>query len=92
MHSVEETQRAMEAALLPLTAEQRRAFSAEFDARYGEPLAGTASAACAWKIACTKLLADPMDPIGEAWARFTISLLEARSGSPASAASPPASP
>ncbi len=70
---------ALLAALDPLSSEERQTFSDEMDARF--PDAATlmtsdpaAAMERAWQLANRRLLSDPLDPVGEAWSRFAISL------------------
>jgi hypothetical protein len=69
---------AMRAALEPLTEEQRRAFTDEMHERFPDASSMTADAdraqARALQLACSRLLSDPLDPVGEAWSRFAGSL------------------
>ena len=79
MNDFEDIHRAMQAAVDPLTQEQRRMFADELRARFPEiePIESADSATaleCGWQIANSRLLSDPLDPIGEAWARFAAEL------------------
>jgi hypothetical protein len=70
---------AMRAAVDPLTDEQRHVFADETQARFGDPTTmelGDRSHTIerAWQIATSGLLSDPLDPIGEARARFARAL------------------
>ena len=70
---------AMHAAVDPLTTEARRTFSDDMHARFPEAEAmvtsdPSAAMQRAWQLANCRLLSDPLDPVGEAWSRFAISL------------------
>jgi hypothetical protein len=69
---------AMRAAVEPLTEEQRRTFADEMHERFVDASNMTADVdmaqARALQLACSRLLSDPLDPIGEAWSRFAGSL------------------
>jgi hypothetical protein len=79
MNELDSIDRAMHAAVGPLTSDQRRVFSDEVHARFPETgsMESTDPSTAmerAWGIANSKLLSDPLDPIGEAWARFAAAL------------------
>jgi hypothetical protein len=59
---------AVHAAVDSLTREQHQAFTSELRDRFGD--VWSIRRDVAWDIANNKLLNDPLDPIGEAWARL----------------------
>jgi hypothetical protein len=71
---------AVRAAVDPLTREERAVFTAEMSRLFpaGSTTATDQDVARdrAWHLACSKLLSDPLDPIGEAWSRFAGTLFE----------------
>jgi hypothetical protein len=74
---------AISAAVGPLTEAQRRVFTAELRSLFPGDASETAidrdtATERAWNVACSKLLSDPLDPIGEAWSRFVGSLFAGR--------------
>ena len=79
MKELDDLDPAMHAALDPLTTEERQMFSDDMDARFPDaPMLVTSDPSAAmeraWKLASGRLLSDPLDPVGEAWSRFAISL------------------
>ena len=79
MNELDNIDQAMHAAVDSLTDEQRRVFSDEFHTRFpeAESMASNDPSTAmerAWRIASSKLLSDPLDPIGDAWARFAMVL------------------
>jgi hypothetical protein len=79
MNELDNFDQAMHAAVDALTDEQRRVFSNEFHAQFPETESTASNGPStamerAWRIASSKLLSDPLDPIGDAWARFTMVL------------------
>ena len=79
MSKLDNIDQPMRAAIDSLTAEQRRVFSNEFHAQFPEAYSMASNAPStamerAWRIASSKLLSDPLDPIGDAWARFAMVL------------------
>ena len=79
MNELDNFDQAMHAAVDALTDEQRRVFSDELHTQFPETESMASKArrprsSSAWRIASSKLLSDPLDPIGEAWARFTMVL------------------
>ena len=79
MKELDDLDPAMHAALDPLTTEERQMFSDDMDARFPDaPMLVTSDPSAAmeraWQLASGRLLSDPLDPVGEAWSRFAISL------------------
>jgi hypothetical protein len=79
MTELTDLDRAVQAATDPLTSAQRSTFTADMERAFPDVDSMTTnhcSAAMerAWQIASSKLFSDPLDPIGEAWARFASSL------------------
>ena len=79
MKELDDLDPAMHAALDPLTTEERQMFSDDMDARFPDaPTLATSDPSAAmeraWQLASGRLLSDPLDPVGEAWSRFAISL------------------
>ena len=71
--------RAVQAAMDPLTSAQRSVFTADMEQAFPDVESMTTKHCStamerAFKIASSKLFSDPLDPIGEAWARFASSL------------------
>jgi hypothetical protein len=76
---------ALHAAVDGLSNAEQGVFSDEFVAWFSEGAPTRAECApaleCAWQMASSRLLSDPLDPIGEAWARFAAVLIAQRDGS-----------
>jgi hypothetical protein len=79
MTELTDIDRAVQAATDPLTSAQRGTFTADMERAFRDVESVTTKHCStalerAFQIASSKLFSDPLDPIGEAWARFASSL------------------